>query len=359
MHEMGVLPLQYPFKEVKRNFKDGRRQKIYDVAVRTLRLNAFEHYFDCPWREQAFYALDSRLQMRYGYKAFSSAEYQYGALRLMSEDRNPTGHISIVVPTSASLIIPSFSLFYVIAMEEYATTTGDTRLIEKYYAKLTDVMEKFLSNKSNETGGLVAAFQGKNFWNFYEWNDCLDGNLGGDTARYETDSALNLNVVLALQSLVKICKLLGKDSREYEEETERLQTKINEAFYDAEKGLYKIAATSAEYAELCNAYAVLTGTATGERAEKICEMLADKKSGLVECTLSMLPFKYDALIKQNKEKYAAYVLNDIDEKYGYMLSEGATSFWETMKGWRDFDNAGSLCHGWAALPVYYYALLDT
>jgi hypothetical protein len=37
-----------------------------------------------------------------------------------------------------------------------------------------------------------------------------------------------------------------------------------------------------------------------------------------------------------------------------MLFAGATSFWETGRGGDDFDRAGSLCHGWSALPVYYY-----
>ena len=37
-----------------------------------------------------------------------------------------------------------------------------------------------------------------------------------------------------------------------------------------------------------------------------------------------------------------------------MLEAGATTFWETEKGESDFDNAGSLCHGWSAMPVHYY-----
>lgn len=40
----------------------------------------------------------------------------------------------------------------------------------------------------------------------------------------------------------------------------------------------------------------------------------------------------------------------------YMLDQGATSFWETIKGEEDFHCAGSLCHGWSALPVYYYRI---
>ena len=40
-----------------------------------------------------------------------------------------------------------------------------------------------------------------------------------------------------------------------------------------------------------------------------------------------------------------------------MLDAGATTVWETADGAAAFDNAGSLCHGWSAIPVYYYATL--
>ena len=68
-------------------------------------------------------------------------------------------------------------------------------------------------------------------------------------------------------------------------------------------------------------------------------------------------FKFDALLKVDKEKYADYVLSEIDQTYAMMLDQGATSFWETELGEADFDNAGSLCHGWSAIPVYYYHIL--
>ena len=37
-----------------------------------------------------------------------------------------------------------------------------------------------------------------------------------------------------------------------------------------------------------------------------------------------------------------------------MLTHGATSFWETIEGDAAFGKAGSLCHGWSAVPVYVY-----
>ena len=40
-----------------------------------------------------------------------------------------------------------------------------------------------------------------------------------------------------------------------------------------------------------------------------------------------------------------------------MFAVGTTTVWETDKGVSDFNNAGSLCLGWSALPVYYIHLV--
>ena len=75
-------------------------------------------------------------------------------------------------------------------------------------------------------------------------------------------------------------------------------------------------------------------------------------------TLSMRCFMYDALLKTDRQRYQAFILDDIAVRYGRMLDAGATSFWETELGAADFDGAGSLCHAWSAMPVYYYSILD-
>ena len=69
----------------------------------------------------------------------------------------------------------------------------------------------------------------------------------------------------------------------------------------------------------------------------------------------MLCFKYDALLKVDAEKYKDYILGNIRQKYKRMLDAGATTFWETEVA--NTSPAGSLCHGWSALPVYYYEIL--
>ena len=71
----------------------------------------------------------------------------------------------------------------------------------------------------------------------------------------------------------------------------------------------------------------------------------------------MLGYVYDAILARDKKNGGEFVLSDIREKYGYMLSKGTTTFWETLDGAEAFHRAGSLCHGWSAMPIVYYKRL--
>ena len=53
------------------------------------------------------------------------------------------------------------------------------------------------------------------------------------------------------------------------------------------------------------------------------------------------------------DKYHDFIINDIKTRYKKMLDKGATSFYETEDGEDAFGGAGSLCHGWSAMPIYY------
>ena len=122
---------------------------------------------------------------------------------------------------------------------------------------------------------------------------------------------------------------------------------IEQAFRIGDSGLYRLTVGSDKSSVLVNSVALLLGLGNEKTAEK---MLSDES--LVPVTLSMHTYFYDALL-QAKVDYSDFIIADIKKKYGRMLDEGATTFWETEKGWQDFYCAGSLCHGWSAIPAYY------
>ena len=351
---VGLAETDYPVKRIPHVFDDEELQKIYDVGVRTLELCMHEHYEDTPWREQCLYSMDSRNQMLFGYEAFGETQFARANLELMGKGVKEDGLLPLCFPAGSDVPIPFFSLIYVKSMLEYAEFSKDCSLLKEYYPILTGIVDAFLNRQ--EENGLIAAL--RHYWNFYEWSSGMDGMVNGEMLRESEskryDLPLNCFVVLALYDLRKICALIDRPFV-YAEKLNGLKKAI-ENFYMHEKGVYRTYLGESEdhVSKLANALAILA-LPESERNEEIAAfIMAD--NGYEGVSLSMKVFEFDALLSVNKEN-SAYVVEAIRKDYGYMLSKGATSFWETIVGASDFSDAGSLCHGWSALPVYYLSKL--
>ena len=353
---IGLYPVEYPVTVLPFSASNPLRQRIYDVSVRTLRLCMYEHYEDCPWREQALYGVDSRNQMLCCYAGFEEYEFAKASLMLFGLDERDDNLTHICSPSDFDYVIPYFSLVYPMQMKEYAEHSGDFSLAERFYERMQRLVKAFTDRIEN---GLATNFYEdlKTYWNFYEWMPTLDGYPKNDQNK-EFEIVLNAQLSMSLQCMAYFAEKFGKseDAESYTALSNALNEKIHEVFYCEEKGLYLTQAGKESCSELGNAYAILCGAAPMEVAEKICEVFVSEND-LVEATLSMKVFKYDALLRVNEAKYAEQILNEIDKNYAYMLNQGATSFWETLKGAEDFHNAGSLCHGWGAIPIVYYRRL--
>ena len=350
---MGICPTDYPVNHVEKKFENPLRQKIYDVSVRTLELCMHDHYEDTPWREQALYAMDSRNQMLCGYYAFQEYAFPRANLLLMSKDNRRDGLLSICFPNGDPLTIPSFSLHYFIEVYEYTIHSGDLTLIRDIYPKLQSVIQAFVERIED---GCLPNWQERQYWNFYEWSPGLSGALFKESGVCY-DAALNCLLVMALQRMHEISRLL-EVADDYLRVAEQVRQAIRERFYDAKDGSLCNSSLDNSRSVLVNALAILCGAVEGNEAAVLAKKLTDRSLGWTPATLSMVCFLYDALLKVDKLQYRDFILNDIDTKYQKMLDAGTSSFWETEDGESAFDRAGSLCHAWSSMPVYYYHLLN-
>jgi hypothetical protein len=308
-----------------------------------------EHYVDCPWREQCLYAFDSRNQMLCGYYAFEggNAPYARANLRLMGMDRRPDRLLSICAPCGVSLAIPSFSLHFITGMREYIDHTADTTLAVELFDKMQGILEEFLDHREN---GVIKKIAQKGMWNFYDWSPFMSGHLGRSEEDIP-DLAVNCLFVLALNHFEAICERIGRDFP-YAVEREAVREGIRREFL-CENGVFTMHKGREEYSVLGNAFAVLAGAVTGAEAERICDRIVSDKT-LADCALSMKVMEYEALLCTNTEKYRDHVLCELRKNYKHMLDAGADTFWETIGGADAFSKAGSLCHGWSAVPIYIF-----
>ena len=356
----GLRPTVYPVKAKEYRSGNLLRDTIYQVAQNTLLHCMHEHYEDCPWREQALYTMDSRNQMLCGYYAFSETRFPRANLELISYGQRPDGLLSLCYPAGTDLPIPSFSLVWFIAMAEYICHSGDTTLAEQRFSVLESLLETFHHHRDEE--GLVLAFRSDTdrYWNFYEWSETMDGkdNLPEATA----EAPLNAFYCLALESMASICRSLGKPDKIYLDRAEAIRKLLVSRFFHRDRGLFTSFTdrNTDRYSVLTNSLCLLCGAADLLDTRRIQELLACNANGMADCipdTLSMQIFRFDALLRTAPDKYGPLILDEIDRTCLSMLRAGATTFWETIKGEADFDGAGSLCHGWSALAIYYYETL--
>ncbi len=342
---IGIQKVVYPFEKIPHKVDDPLLQKIYDVSVYTLECCYHEHYEDCPWREQCLYAMDSFNQALAGSVCFTNTEQIKSSLKLISYDQRSDHLLSICSPSNGNLTIPGFSLFYIRAVDLYLRKTGDVEFVRSVYPKIREIAERFFAQESD---GLLYTFDHDGVWNFYEWAESLDGGLFQKQER-KADLILNGLFLFCLPCLERIEKELGLQS-DYSSFRDRNIKKVRETLLS--DGFFAMSKDNSLLSEYGNALAILVGYANEQEAKKIAEELKKPKSKLVKSTLASRPFVYDALLKIDANN-ASFVISDIKRVYGKMLGEGATTFYETELGWRDFSDAGSLCHGWSACAIHY------
>ena len=350
---VGLRPVMYPLTPKPVHFRSELRNRIYDTCVKTLLSCMHEHYEDCPWREQALYNMDGRNEMLCSYDAFGDYKFARANLVLMSKGLRKDGLLSICFPSADKLPIPSFSAIYPVEVYEYIERSGDTAILNEVFGAVDAIMNAFIARIDPKVH-LIADFPYP-CWNFYEWSDRSD-NCNQITRGPEEENplvyrlSLNCEFVFALGYYRKLCKLAGK---KFDFDESAVIKAIKDTFYDAERGLYREQDSGTPYyTVLGNSYAVLCGLGDETVAEKLTAPV-----DMVPITLSMCIFLYEALLKTDK-RYKKFVLEDLDRKYHRMLCEGATTFWETEKGKENCGHTGSLCHGWSALPIRYYLMLN-
>ncbi len=356
---IGIRATTYPVTDLGVRTKSALRKQIYDVAVNTLIHCMHEHYEDCPWREQALYTMDSRNQMLCGYYAFGEFEFARASLLLISKGVRQDGLLSLCYPAGLDFPIPAFSLMYFVQMWEYIKYSGDRSLARELYPMLTELLHVFVNRI--ESNGLIKSFP--DYWNFYEWSAGMSGSMKGCEARFE--APINAFLVIALCAMADICDALGHgdEASDYRNMADEIASAIQKYFWNPAAKLFRSFDGDERYSVLTNSLCLLCGAAENIDKSYILEVLAHNCSEtngivIVPNTLSMNSFRFDALLAEDRDKFAPIVLAELDRDYGYMLSHGATAFWETIVGAADFGGAGSLCHGWSALPIYYYSILD-
>ncbi len=352
----GICPWALPLPEAAPfNSSSSDLQEVRRLAIRTLELCMHEHYEDCPWREQSLYTYDSRNQMLYGYYLWNNEDFAAASLNLFRNVLLPDGQLRLCAPSRMKTVIPMYSLIWPIQVYEHYLYSGNIGVFQQNRLQLAEVVDKALGSRDAVTG--LCHPPSKNYWNFYEWAPELS-QQGCEEGEFH--SLYNLYLIEMLDAWVKLLRADGQQevAVRYEQAASELRKTVESMFYDAEKCCYATKIRHGKPFGLYHEHTQLLMLHVQAVPEEKKAALLDVIYGesLVPVTLSVMPYLLLLFLQQDHGcESRNYVLNKFRQNYYLMLDGTSSSLWETVKGGDDFMYAGSLCHGWSSLPVYFCA----
>ncbi|MBR2717507.1 MAG: hypothetical protein IKP17_04695 [Oscillospiraceae bacterium] len=344
-----ILPLPYvetayPLANSRRPvFTDPKKEKLYDVAFRTLQLCAHDTYEDCPYYEQLMYACDTRLEILFTYAATEDLALPRQAIRLFSASMQSSGLTQSRYPSRDKQTIPAFALYYLLILEDYVDHTGDEEFIRPYIPIAERIVETFLAKRT--PSGMLAP---QGYWDYFDWTERWSQHGAcTPTAARDGESALqNLFFVYALQSLCRLLPSYGRSelAGAWQREAEALLRLVEARCWDDRRGLYREGAFTEEYSQHTQVFAVLTGLAAGEKARSVMDK-ALTAPDMVPCSFMQRYYLFRALEKAGMYERTEALWQDWQD----FIDLGCTTFPEAPSRPR------SDCHGWSALPLTEFA----
>ena len=358
LNTIGVKPMALKV-EAAGGFQthDALANRTHQVAVRTLRLCMHDHYEDCPWREQGLYAFDARNQALFGYYVFGNYDFAQASFDLLAQGLTDEGQLALHVMGAAEFrrAIPIFSLVWITALAEHWLYSGRSDLFDRYGGHVECILQKACERYDADTG-LYHLPRGPKMWHFYEWTAGLQGDPAVGDPAVRHDAPYNIFLLETMRNYAWMLQQSGRTSEvgAVVKRFRRLARAIVRAFWDERRqafATYRVSGKTSFYSDFVQILAMQEGLVPARRGRAVLGNLQDR--GFAGMTFSSMVYLVRALMGRDASS-RRFVSATVARHWEPMTLAGATSFWETALGGDDFDKAGSLCHAWSSLPVYYY-----
>ncbi len=338
----------YPFTMTGQfDSSDATLNGIHTACRRTQQLCALDAYVDTPWREQAQWWGDARVQAANTFHLDGDPRLLARGIRSLAGQTTSFGLTFGHAPTVAgSCILPDFALTWILTNWDYYWQTGDTTLARQMWPTMKRVLGYFRTREARGLYGLLR--HDRRYWYFGDWAQlCKD----------EIPTFLNLWYLVTLDRLIPLLTAAGKPSEAAHLEAERRghTELVLKHLFDPGQQLF-IAGLNAQ----------------GQPVEQ--PAVHEQTLALL---LNLCPQAHETMIHQRLLPYLAdqdlpgarpsafwstYVLEEMGRRgYGAQGVDFIRRHWQPMLStgttWEGFDwneeHGWSCSHAWTAHPSYH------
>ncbi len=331
--------ISFPFEQ-NFNFntiKDPFQRKIAEISWHTARCCAHEHYEDCPYYEQMQYIGDTRIQALISYTIANEGRLGKQAIEQFDQSRIASGLPMSRYPSNFRQIIPGFSLFWIMMIDDYFRYFNDSEIIRKHWQGINDVLNHFEAVRNSD--GLIG-YPGE--WNFSDW---VQGWVQGKSNRgtTETETLFNLLYAQSCRISANLAQVIGENAEVYLKRYEMTKKAVNANCFNSARGLYTDVPNREYFSQHTNAWAILSGVTDKAREDKIINAILFDDS-LSQCSLYFSFYLLELMTKMNNMEGFNLIL----KKWEKFIDYGFTTFPECLE-----LSCRSDCHAWSAGPLVF------
>ena len=316
---------------------------IWEACVWTQRVCSLDAYVDTPWREQAQWWGDARVQAKNTFFLSGDTRLFRRGIAQIGAQTTPDGLTYGHSPTIAhSCILPDFTLIWLITLWDYFWQTGSLEPFIEQEQKILRALRYFQTITDPKTG-LIG--YDKRFWLFLDWSGLFKEG-------YPT--VYSLWLLIALEKLASLFDCSGRqgESRELMARAGRLRKSLSllirkdGLLWDGFTFGGKIVKSTSIHAQTL---AVLAGFHPEHNAIRVEKCLLPLIRGTSEPgpapSSYWITHVFEVLAASG---YGADVVDFIQRKWMPMAQHGTT--WENFAPCHGDE---SFSHAWSAHPLYH------
>ena len=336
--------------------------QLWETGRNTVQLCMHDGWEDCPSREQRQWLGDVTVEHLAAQTGFGPASNALTAkyLRDVAASQRPDGLTQMFAPgdhNTNGLLIPDWTLQWILTAGDYLLWTGDTETIEAIYPAIERALQWF--DRQRGDNGLIADMP---YWHFMDW---------AGVGRHGEACTLNAQYAGTLEAAAAMADALEnpRAARRLRAISSQVKAALNERHWDDARGIYVdvvdpvSGAREPRTSQHANAAMIMWGDAPPERWKRMIDRITDpdrltftaappiapegltldEEEGVVLANTFYSHFVYSALAKARRVDLALTLMR---QKLKPMLDAGADTLWESL------GPTASLCHGFSASPTY-------
>ncbi len=326
---------------------DALLNKVWEVGAHTLRCCTEDTYTDCPSNEQAHWTGDARNEALIDWVVNGDPRLWHHCLVQTGQSLElPEFPITASqVPSAWPNIVPAWSFLWMRSCREYLLWTGDVAGARLLLPWLRRNVAGLASHIGRDGLFTMQAY------NLFDW-------AAMDTPPTGTITHLNCFAALALDDVAQLAQWLGEDALASRLKTmaASLRRAVNRYLWDDRRQAYLDClhaggGRSRIFSQQTQTAALVSGTATGLRAARCRARITSPPADFVRAGSPFFGFfLLELLAKEGKERA---LLETVRKDWGFMVLQGATTFWEMWSLRAGGRLTRSHCHGWSAAPTFF------